>query len=121
MISSKIKKGVCLTVLMLILIVGYLSRNKIELGLMRTVEFFTEKMEDDKGVIIPTKITDPEVKIRDVIVKPFNTMRNLKKGYCFIGEDSGIRYCAKVDSGDLCKSNEMYDKKEVCKHPELRY
>lgn len=44
-----------------------------------------------------------------------------KSGYCYIGEDRGIRSCIKVNKKDICMSGDIFPTKEICINPKLRY
>ena len=41
-------------------------------------------------------------------------------GYCYIGEENGIRSCVKVSEHDVCMSGKVYPSKEICNNPRLR-
>jgi len=41
-------------------------------------------------------------------------------GYCYIGEDRGIRSCMYVGNGDRCMSGMIYPTMDVCVNPNLR-
>ena len=43
-----------------------------------------------------------------------------KTGWCFIGEDKGVRSCINVQKGDKCMSNEIFPSRELCMNPGLR-
>ena len=43
-----------------------------------------------------------------------------KAGWCFIGEDKGVRSCIDVRKGDKCVSNEIFPSRELCMNPGLR-
>lgn len=43
-----------------------------------------------------------------------------KSGFCYIGEDSGIRSCIKVGEGDVCMSGDIFPTQAVCINPNLR-
>ena len=43
-----------------------------------------------------------------------------KSGYCYIGEDRGIRSCIKVGEGDKCMSGDIFPSKQICINPSLR-
>jgi len=43
-----------------------------------------------------------------------------KSGYCYIGENNGIRTCAKVGVNDTCMSGDIYPSNEICINPNLR-
>jgi hypothetical protein len=43
-----------------------------------------------------------------------------KKGWCYIGEDRGIRSCIKVDEQDMCMSGDIFPSNDICVNPTLR-
>jgi len=43
-----------------------------------------------------------------------------KSGWCFIGEDEGIRSCIKVGLNDTCMSGDIFPTSAVCVNPNLR-
>ena len=43
-----------------------------------------------------------------------------KAGWCYIGEDRGIRSCSTVGIDDLCMSGEIFPSQELCVNPSLR-
>jgi len=43
-----------------------------------------------------------------------------KGGWCFIGEQSGIRACAELGVNDLCMSGDIFPTRDVCMNPNLR-
>ena len=43
-----------------------------------------------------------------------------KAGFCYIGEENGIRSCVKVSQHDVCMSGKVYSSKETCTNPRLR-
>jgi hypothetical protein len=43
-----------------------------------------------------------------------------KAGWCFIGEDRGIRSCMKVGLNDTCMSGDIFPTNTVCVNPNLR-
>jgi hypothetical protein len=43
-----------------------------------------------------------------------------KSGWCYIGEDRGIRTCAQVDANDQCMSGDIFPTQEICINPNLR-
>ena len=42
-----------------------------------------------------------------------------KAGWCFIGEDQGVRTCAKVGQNDTCMSGDIFPTQDVCVNPNL--
>ena len=43
-----------------------------------------------------------------------------KAGFCYIGEENGIRSCVKVSQSDVCMSGKIYPSRETCINPSLR-
>jgi hypothetical protein len=43
-----------------------------------------------------------------------------KSGWCYIGEDQGIRACSKVGVNDMCMSGDIFPSHEICINPNLR-
>lgn len=43
-----------------------------------------------------------------------------KAGFCYIGEDTGIRSCIKVGEGDVCMSGDIFPTQAICINPNLR-
>lgn len=43
-----------------------------------------------------------------------------KAGYCFVGEDRGIRSCIYVNESDTCMSGNIFPSKDKCINPSLR-
>lgn len=57
-------------------------------------------------------------------VKPDDSQSSLqtsgKSGWCYIGEDQGIRACAEVGVNDMCMSGDIFPSQEICMNPRLR-
>lgn len=69
---------------------------------------------------LPKNVTD--ISLNSLLDKK-NILNNLKdsiKKYCFIGDDMG-RYCAEINNSDTCLSNEVFNNRQQCMHPDLRY
>ena len=43
-----------------------------------------------------------------------------KAGWCYIGEERGIRSCSQVGVNDTCMSGDIFPSSEVCVNPTLR-
>jgi hypothetical protein len=43
-----------------------------------------------------------------------------KEGWCFIGEDEGIRTCSEIGVNDICMSGDIFPTQAVCMNPNLR-
>jgi hypothetical protein len=43
-----------------------------------------------------------------------------KSGWCYIGEDQGIRTCAEIGVNDVCMSGDVFPNQAICMNPNLR-
>lgn len=43
-----------------------------------------------------------------------------KSAWCYIGEEKGVRTCAKVGINDTCMSGDIFPSQEICVNPSLR-
>ena len=43
-----------------------------------------------------------------------------KAGWCFIGEEQGIRSCSEIGVNDMCMSGDIFPTQAVCMNPNLR-
>jgi hypothetical protein len=43
-----------------------------------------------------------------------------KAGWCYVGNDRGIRSCAQVGENDTCMSGDIFPSHEMCMNPNLR-
>lgn len=43
-----------------------------------------------------------------------------KSGWCYIGEERGIRTCAEVGVNDTCMSGDVFPSQQICMNPNLR-
>jgi len=49
-----------------------------------------------------------------------SSIQENKTGWCFIGEESNVRTCAKVGQNDKCMSGDIFPSREICVNPSLR-
>jgi hypothetical protein len=52
-----------------------------------------------------------------------NTQRSTSKrkgGYCYIGEENGIRSCLRVSDASMCMSGDVFPTSDICVNPRLR-
>tara|TARA_B100000401_G_scaffold232141_1_gene157130 strand:- start:825 stop:1034 length:210 start_codon:yes stop_codon:yes gene_type:complete len=49
-----------------------------------------------------------------------STPEKNKPGYCYVGDQDGMRHCVKMDTNDLCMSGDTNVSKERCIYPNLR-
>jgi hypothetical protein len=43
-----------------------------------------------------------------------------KSGWCFIGEEQGIRTCSEIGVNDVCMSGDVFPNQAICMNPKLR-
>lgn len=43
-----------------------------------------------------------------------------KAGWCYIGEDNGVRTCSEIGVNDVCMSGDIFPTQAVCMNPKLR-
>jgi hypothetical protein len=43
-----------------------------------------------------------------------------KSGWCYIGEEQGIRSCSQIGVNDVCMSGDIFPTQDVCMNPNLR-
>lgn len=55
---------------------------------------------------------------------PYSTIQRNKSsgksGFCYIGEERGVRSCIRVGENDTCMSQDIYPSMDVCVNPSLR-
>lgn len=53
--------------------------------------------------------------------KPYDSVQTSgKAGWCFIGEDQGVRTCSDIGVNDTCMSGDVFPSQEICMNPKLR-
>ena len=70
------------------------------------------------------KLIEKRFPISDSLPEPYesNTFNTIATGhgYCFIGEDKGIRSCIKTEDVGSCPTGLGYQSEAVCQNPQLR-
>jgi hypothetical protein len=51
---------------------------------------------------------------------PTDSSNSGKAGWCFIGEDQGVRSCSEIGVNDMCMSGDVFPTQAVCMNPNLR-
>jgi hypothetical protein len=65
-------------------------------------------------------VIDQDNETADVDFLGKKTKGHGNAGYCYIGEDRGVRSCMYVGNGDMCGSGMIYPTMDVCVNPNLR-
>lgn len=50
----------------------------------------------------------------------FQKNNTKKSGWCYIGEDKGVRNCISVKEGDMCMSENIFPTRNMCTNPNIR-
>ena len=56
----------------------------------------------------------------DATSKTQLTNRQRKGGFCYIGEDNGVRSCLHVNDSSMCMSGDVFPTRDICVNPRLR-
>lgn len=114
-------------------IFAYLARGtEIASDTLRNLVKLTERIS---GRLFKTSITGTKtgLKIAEKTVDELNrvvdgglarksvtTSPVAKRGFCFIGEDNGVRSCVRVGANDVCMSGDIFPSMDICINPNLR-
>lgn len=60
----------------------------------------------------------PVIPETDQSIQPHTPLS--KTGFCYIGEDRGVRSCIDVGEGDVCMSGDIFPSQAICINPNLR-
>lgn len=75
----------------------------------------TDKSESERQVRInPAPSADESTSVTQ------RSGKGRKGGFCYIGEESGIRSCLRVSDASMCMSGEIFPSKDICVNPSLR-
>ena len=70
--------------------------------------------------MLPKKIETGQISYREDDSDSNIQYGNNKAGWCYIGDDKGIRACAEVGVNDQCMSEDIYPTQDICINPNLR-
>lgn len=91
------------------------GKQKVTKDSTRMSEQMTKKSESEKQMRVnPPPSADETTSV---------TQRNgkgRKGGFCYIGEENGIRSCLRVSDASMCMSGEIFPTKDICVNPSLR-
>ena len=86
----------------------------------------TESAEGTKRIVQASvnnkkgSVKKTEVKADTASSNTQSQKTNVKGGWCYIGEDKGIRTCANVNDTGLCMSGSIFDSEESCENIGVR-
>lgn len=69
---------------------------------------------------LPQKLETGQISYREDDSDSNIQYGNNKAGWCYIGNDKGIRACAEVGVNDQCMSEDIYPTQDICINPNLR-
>ena len=74
----------------------------------------------DEAINIPNKNTATQIPQPDTVSSEIQAIKKNKSGFCYVGEDRGIRSCVKVNNTQTCMSGDIYPTHDICVNPSLR-
>ena len=91
--------------------------------LIELIRKFLNKMIDATGDIGKDIVDDAAIGSKLVVNKLSKpsakaNVSELKKGYCYVGDEEGVRHCARVDKS-VC-SSKLYSTESQCVNPSLK-
>ena len=99
--------------------IGNLAGNTLESG----VNIIKNELDGNKNNT--TQISDPllvdEKPKPDATDSNIQTAPKTRAGFCYVGEDRGIRSCVKLSKHDKCMSGDIFPTRDLCINPNLRY
>ena len=99
--------------------IGNVTGNIIESG-VGLVKHGLDGPKNDTTQISDPLIVDeePEPDTTDSVIQ---TTPKTGTGYCYVGEDRGIRSCVKINKNHKCMSGDIFPTREICINPNLRH
>ena len=99
--------------------IGNVTGNIIESG-VGLVKHGLDGPKNDTTQISDPLIVDeePEPDTTDSVIQ---TTPKTGTGYCYVGEDRGIRSCVKINKNHKCMSGDIFPTREICINPKLRH
>jgi len=99
--------------------IGNVTGNIVESGL-DVVKHDLDGAKNDTTQISDTLIVDedPEPDTTDSVIQ---TTPKTGTGYCYVGEDRGIRSCVKINKNHKCMSGDIFPTRDICINPKLRH
>jgi len=99
--------------------IGNVTGNIIESG-VDIVKHDLDGPKNDTTQISDPLIVDeePEPDTTDSVIQ---TTPKTGTGYCYVGEDRGIRSCVKINKNHKCMSGDIFPTREICINPKLRH
>lgn len=103
--------------------ISHLSADVIDAGLTG-VQNTLKPIQSDNGLDVALNSSSPQKEKEhgedyEPNEAPSSFQEN-KTGWCFIGEESDVRTCAKVGQNDKCMSGDIFPSREICVNPSLR-
>ena len=99
--------------------IGNVSGNLIESGVDVVKNDLDGEKHDTTQISDPLLVDeDPEPDTTDSVIQ---TTPKTGSGYCYVGEDRGIRSCVKINKKHKCMSGDIFPTREICINPNLRH
>tara|TARA_B100000902_G_scaffold354671_1_gene367009 strand:+ start:1564 stop:2163 length:600 start_codon:yes stop_codon:yes gene_type:complete len=99
--------------------IGNVTGNFINAGVNTLKHELDGKKNDTTQISDPLLVEeDPEPDTTDSIIQ---TTPKTGTGYCYVGEDRGIRSCVKINKNHKCMSGDIFPTRDLCINPNLRH
>ena len=99
--------------------IGNVTGNIIESGVDIVKHDLDGPKNDTTQISDPLIVDeDPEPDTTDSVIQ---TTPKTGTGYCYVGEDRGIRSCVKINKNHKCMSGDIFPTREICINPKLRH
>lgn len=95
---------------------GEVSKNNID---NRGIDIGGSSSSSGNGRRAPQFVMDQDDDEADTSFVSHKT-KGHNGGFCYIGEDRGVRSCLRVERGERCMSEEIFPTMDVCVNPSLR-
>jgi hypothetical protein len=76
-----------------------------------------ERKIDKRVQEVSDTIKNSIIKKEDKLPEPSSSEQH---GFCYVGKENNIRYCAKVSSKSKCMSGDIFPTRDLCINPKLR-
>ena len=99
--------------------IGNVTGNLIESGVDVVKNDLDGEKHDTTQISDPLLVDEnPEPDTTDSVIQ---TTPKSGTGYCYVGEDRGIRSCVKINKKHKCMSGDIFPTREICINPNLRH
>ncbi len=89
------------------------SKQELQSKLRQRIHKGKSGEEEKKEEKIPKNVPSPDLSSHD-------DLKQKKQSYCYVGNQTGKRYCAEIKESDKCISGDIFPTESLCVNPNLR-